>query len=304
MEPPGATARMSKLSLLKGLWGHLRFTALEWLANARRIGALGAARFFFMRLTVPFGRPAPYFIGRRSDSPIVARIDQDGFCELPAIDRKAVDGLLGRALEQASAAGGARIATIEDYADTLRRAGVRRQTALVSDGRPGCPLASIARSPEFAGLAARYLDLPQSGLIVEATVDTLVPSDRAPRPGSYDDALEFHRDIDAYRFLKVFVYLTDCREGEGHHEVYLRSHRCFPRELIPIRRYHASEIEKAIPEAVLKKITGPAGFAFGENTLAFHRGTHPVRNHRMILNLIYTQSCFQDYYANAFPLCA
>ena len=41
-----------------------------------------------------------------------------------------------------------------------------------------------------------------------------------------------------------------------------------------------------------------------ENTMAFHRGTRPIRNHRVILNLIYTEKTFSKYYVNAFPLVA
>ena len=298
---PG-TQSMPDPSFPKALLRHLRFAALEAVANARRIGAVGAARFFWMRCTVPFGWPVRYFIDRHPASPTVARIDQEGFAELPALDREAIDGMLGRVLAQASSAAGTRIASVSDYAESMRHAGVQRQTALISDGSAGCVLASIARSPAFAELAAAYLELPADEMIVEATIDTLVAVERPTKPGGYDDALEFHRDIDAYKFLKIFVYLTDCDEGDGHHEVYLRSHRHFPPALFLIRRYHASEIERAIPQAMLKKVTGQAGFAFGENTLAFHRGTRPVRNHRVIFNLIYTEARFKDYYSNAFPL--
>ena len=297
-----AAQSMPNVSLAKALFRNLRFAMLEAVANAHRIGAVGAVRFFWMRCTVPFGWPVRYFIDRRPASPAVARIDQEGFAELPVIDPEIVDSMLGRVLAKASSAGGAPIASMSDYAESMRRSGMQRQTALISDGSAECSLASIARSPVFAELATAYLELPADELIVEATIDTLVAVERRATPGGYDDALEFHRDIDAYKFLKIFVYLTDCEEGDGHHEVYLRSHRHFPRALIPIRRYHASEIERAIPQAKLKKVTGKAGFAFGENTLAFHRGTRPVRNHRVIFNLIYTEARFKDYYSNAFAL--
>jgi hypothetical protein len=100
----------------------------------------------------------------------------------------------------------------------------------------------------------------------------------------------------------MFVYLTDCFEGNGHHEMFVGSHRRYPLQLAPIRRYAAQEISRYIPEAVLKKVTGRAGYAFAENTLVFHRGTAPVHSHRAILNLIYTEASLKPFYPMAYRL--
>jgi hypothetical protein len=100
----------------------------------------------------------------------------------------------------------------------------------------------------------------------------------------------------------MFVYLTDCFEGNGHHEMFVGSHRHYPLQLVPIRRYSQEEIIRYIPQTELRRVTGPAGYAFAENTLVFHRGTAPVRSHRAILNLIYTEASLAPFYPAAYKL--
>jgi len=82
--------------------------------------------------------------------------------------------------------------------------------------------------------------------------------------------------------VKVFVYLTDTAEGDGQHEMFRKSHLKTPLALVPIRRYERAEILAAMPGLELRKICGPAGFTFIENTFTFHRGTKPTRNDRLI----------------------
>jgi hypothetical protein len=290
------------MQLLKNYLNHFRFTFGEFRTNVRRLGIGVAFRFFLMRSFLPFGRPRRYFLRRHSDSPVINSIDRSGYAELQRIEPAMVQRVLDQLLTSVSNKLSEPVRSIDEYADALRGSNVQRQTGLISDGSLDCPLAALARSSAFSRLASEYLEMEGKDLVVEATVDTLVSGSSSRAPNGYDNALEFHRDIDAYRFFKIFVYLTDCFEGDGHHEIYLASHRHYPLQLVPIKRYHAHEIEKLIPESILKKVTGPAGYAFGENTVAFHRGTSPMRGYRIILNLIYTEATFKGYYFNAFPV--
>jgi len=289
-------------ALLSNYVTHFRFTFGEFRTNIPKVGLSTAWRFFLMRLTVPFGRPRRYFIRRQAQSRVVAAIDATGFVQLPPLAPQTVQQVLGRLLANVSGQLPAHVRSVDEYAAALRRSNVERQTGLLSNGASDCVLAEVARSPEFAELAAQYLELDAADIIVEATVDMLVSLDTQKPAGAYDNALEFHRDIDGYRFIKMFVYLTDCFEGNGHHELYLESHRSYPLQLAPIRRYSPEEISRYLPQAVLKRVIGPAGYAFAENTLVFHRGTPPVRSHRVILNLIYTEASLRRYYTNAFQL--
>ena len=80
------------------------------------------------------------------------------------------------------------------------------------------------------------------------------------------------------------MYLTDVEEGDGHHEIYPGSHRQFPPELRAIKRYEPEQLDVHWNRL---KVIGPAGTCFAENTLAFHRGTTPVRNSRLALTAVY-----------------
>ena len=290
------------MTTFKNFINHFRFTLIELISNLKSLSINDSIRFFLMRLLLPFGFFSHYFLNRRSPCFNISSIDHFGFVELQKLEPERIEEIISNLLAVCSTERTGSFKSIEEYADTLRSSNVQRQSGLISKGDSKCPLAQVARSAAFADLAAEYLEIKKEKLIVEATVDTLVSTNFSKLPGDYDNALEFHRDIDAYKFFKIFIYLTDCFDGYGHHEIYLGSHRYYPLQLVPIKRYHAHIIEKYIPKATLKKVTGSAGYAFGENTLAFHRGTSPIQGHRVVLNLTYTEDTFKNYYFNAFPV--
>jgi len=104
------------------------------------------------------------------------------------------------------------------------------------------------------------------------------------RTDGYDGATNFHRDVDAWRWLKVFVYLTDVDLGAGHHEIYLRSHRQFPSEFRDLRRYQPYDLDLYWKRM---QVTGPSGTCFAENTIAMHRGTTPTITSRLAITAVY-----------------
>ena len=120
------------------------------------------------------------------------------------------------------------------------------------------------------------------------------------QPGNQYDALSFHRDIDAYRFFKIFIYLKACKEGQGHHEYVTNTHNQFPSALIEFRSYSQEEIVTAIPSAHTVKMIGQSGFAFAENTIGFHRGTLPDREYRLMATIVYMQDRFKEIYPDYF----
>jgi hypothetical protein len=171
--------------------------------------------------------------------------------------------------------------------------GKQREVLHFSEGNFQCPLADLARSESFMSLACDILGLPPEKIVIEAMVDLLLP---VKGEAEVYDALQFHRDLDAYRFIKIFVYLGDCPEGEGHHEYLARTHRFFPARVCALRGYKVDEILTAIPNANLIKLSGTAGFVFAENTLGFHRATLPTTIYRLMATLIYTESRFEHLY--------
>jgi len=99
----------------------------------------------------------------------------------------------------------------------------------------------------------------------------------------------FHRDVDDFRFVKFFFYLTDVLPGDGSHVCVKGSHRkppvskLFDRWLI--RRYSDEEISRLYPPPDILEITGAAGTGFAENTLCVHKGLTPNQSPRLLLQL-------------------
>jgi hypothetical protein len=101
-----------------------------------------------------------------------------------------------------------------------------------------------------------------------------------------EQAQLWHRDVDDWRFLKLFVYLTDVDEDAGPHVYLPASHS--RNTLMRIRRYEDSELETAFPDLKPHRFTGPAGTMFLENTFGFHRGYPPRTSPRLIFQVTYS----------------
>ena len=96
----------------------------------------------------------------------------------------------------------------------------------------------------------------------------------------------FHRDVDDWRFYKLFIYLTDVDEGAGPH-VFVKASQSEP-ALLPIRRYQDDEVEKTFGKDRVMRITGKAGTAFLENTFGFHKGTLCKDKNRLLFQVQYS----------------
>lgn len=99
----------------------------------------------------------------------------------------------------------------------------------------------------------------------------------------------FHRDVDDFRFMKFFFYLTDVLPGDGAHVCVRGSHHTPPisKQLDRwlIRRYSDSEINRIYAPQDILEITGQAGVGFAENTLCVHKGLTPHHTPRLLLQL-------------------
>lgn len=97
----------------------------------------------------------------------------------------------------------------------------------------------------------------------------------------------YHRDLDDFRFLKFFFYLTDVEEDDGAHVLVLTSHKNPPvfrmSDRWNVRRYTDSEISHRYEEDKIVEICAPAGDGFAENTLCIHKGLTPKRRPRLLI---------------------
>lgn len=113
----------------------------------------------------------------------------------------------------------------------------------------------------------------------------------------------FHRDNDDWRFITLFVYLTDVDEESGPHQLIVGSHTLAGMERMLDRAKQASsdrisvdavksfttffgedfsaDCERLFRDSIVD-IKGVAGTVFTANTLAIHRGLMPTKTPRLV----------------------
>lgn len=117
----------------------------------------------------------------------------------------------------------------------------------------------------------------------------------------------WHFDHHGHKFIKLFFYLNDTRNGFGHHEYINQTHKqnLFDKEMssqayflnlknsIALKRLHKGKF-KIDDDVILplnsrvKRFTGQHGFAFMEDTRGLHKGTLlPNESFRHILQILY-----------------
>lgn len=96
----------------------------------------------------------------------------------------------------------------------------------------------------------------------------------------------FHRDMDDWRFCKLFIYLTDVSQKSGPH-IYVKSSSASPK-LRKIRRYVDSEVQSAFGKENIITFTAPKGTAFIVDTYGFHKGLLPESENRLLLQVQYS----------------
>jgi hypothetical protein len=138
----------------------------------------------------------------------------------------------------------------------------------------------LANHPLVLEVASNYLGC-------KPTIDDVlawwsVPGRPAPKEEQF-----FHRDNDAIRFVKLFVYLGDVVASDGAHVFVTGSHR--ENEFLERRRrYSDDEIATVYASDRLRPMVGPFGTAFLEDTFGLHKGTVPTLHPRLLFQVRYT----------------
>lgn len=98
----------------------------------------------------------------------------------------------------------------------------------------------------------------------------------------------FHRDNDAFKFIKLFIYLSDVGVNDGAHMFIMGSHQA-PTLLQRRRRYEDVEVLGKFPPEAIRSITGRFGTAFMEDTFGLHKGGVPMgQEPRLLFQVRYT----------------
>ncbi len=153
----------------------------------------------------------------------------------------------------------------------LRSGMYRRSDLAIKD-----PIMKIANDP-------RLLEIAQAYLGVKPVLSNVLVWWSFPNNSNAVGPQNFHRDVDDFKFLKLFVYLTDVDEQSGPHIFVKGSHKDERNELRELRRYSDDEIANAYPESSIETIVGPAGEAFFSDSFSFHKGLPAVSRERLLL---------------------
>lgn len=99
----------------------------------------------------------------------------------------------------------------------------------------------------------------------------------------------FHYDMDDYRFIKFFFYLTDVDILSGPHVCIRGSHinKKFFHQLLGVRcaSKEDSEIVNCYGSENIVTVCGAAGLGFAEDTYCFHKGSPPKEKERLLLQI-------------------
>jgi hypothetical protein len=145
-----------------------------------------------------------------------------------------------------------------------------------------CPnILALANSPSVIRIVTDYLGckptISQIGL-------------RWTFPSS-DSALDFthqlHRDYDDWRFVKLFVYLTDVDAASGPHVFVAESH-CTSGRFRCSSYYSRQDVERSFGQANIKSLLGPGGSGFFADTFGIHKGEVPLSRPRLLLGIEYS----------------
>lgn len=149
-----------------------------------------------------------------------------------------------------------------------------------------CPaIRKLENDPKLLEIAAKYLRAEpahQGNLLRWSFASKPAPAKQlrdAPHRSQ-----TFHYDLDDYRFLKFFFYITDVGLSSGPHVYVSGSHKkkklshkllrgpCDEKDLI---NYYGA--------VSIMTICGEAGFGFVEDTFGFHKGATPTDEDRLLL---------------------
>jgi hypothetical protein len=149
----------------------------------------------------------------------------------------------------------------------------------------------VATDPFFFSVAQEYLGF-------NPVLDLLTMWWSAPGDNSLQSkaAQLYHFDMDRFRFVKFFVYLTDVTTHTGPHCYVRGSHRRKPADLLRDERISDAELANHYPKEAFVELTGPAGTILAVDTRGFHKGKPLEAGDRLIFQIQFADSLFGQNY--------
>ncbi len=147
-------------------------------------------------------------------------------------------------------------------------------------------LQALASDPQLLAIARKYLGTEPVLIGARMWWSLAGPADSDQRS---EAGQSFHYDIDGYRALAFFFYLTDVGESGGPH-VYVRGTHAKKvwRHLVSLYKERSdAEIEKRYGPENQILLCGSAGSGFAEDIFGFHKGLDPESADRLIVQVRY-----------------
>lgn len=173
------------------------------------------------------------------------------------------------------------------------------KTSAVRGGKcflePSIALSNVIFQKDLIEAICKSFRLSRESISLRVKCDTLVApmnqekfeQDFFTSSNIHDNSLRFHRDLDGNRFLKMFIYLTDCYESNGSHCYVEESARKAKFGLFLDKRLTVNQIKKYFGVDSINTIIGKAGTSFIEDTTGWHSGKIPREGVRIMLQILF-----------------
>ncbi|MCX5497667.1 phytanoyl-CoA dioxygenase family protein [Kaistia dalseonensis] len=176
-------------------------------------------------------------------------------------------------------------------ADEIAAVNARSERDIISaqyfDAVEDCPaIVALRQDPGIRAIATAYL-----GGAVMPTRTRLwwnFPGARVDDDDLHDTAQDkYHFDMNAWRSVKFFFYLTPVDLDAGPHRCVAGTHRSRPlRQQLTLKVGQSlDELERSFAPEKFLTILGPAGSGFAEDPFVFHTGSRCRSERRLILEL-------------------
>jgi hypothetical protein len=147
-------------------------------------------------------------------------------------------------------------------------------------------LKELTKDPTLLAIARGYLG--REPALVGARMWWSFPSD-ADLSRQRSDGQEFHFDLEDYRAISFFFYLSDVDTQSGAHVFVRGSHRSKPLRFLldPAKSKSADDIVCAYGHDQIETVSGLAGAGFAEDLFCYHKGSHPKERSRLLVQVRY-----------------
>lgn len=145
----------------------------------------------------------------------------------------------------------------------------------------------IISDPFFHQIASSYLKC--NPILDVITMWWSVPFDNK---ATAQAAQMYHFDMDRFKFLKFFFYLTDVHTDNGPHCYIKNSHHRLSKEIRQDRRLTDEELLNYYPKAAFKEFTGKKGTILAVDTRGLHKGKPLVSDKRLLFQFQFSNSLF------------